>query len=41
METVVAIIVAVLGAVVCFLSGAVYGIKKAMDIVEDEFGECK
>ena len=41
MGTAIAITVAVLCAVVCFLSGAVYGIKKAMEIVEDEFGECK
>ena len=37
METVVAITVAVLGAVVWFLLGAIYGLKKAMDIFEEEF----
>ena len=39
METVVAITVVVLGAVVWFLLGVAYGLEKAMDIFEDEFGE--
>ena len=37
METVVAITVVVLGAVACFLSGAIYGTEKTMDIFEEEF----
>lgn len=39
MGTVLSITVVVLGAVACFLSGAIYGINKAMEIVEEEFGE--
>lgn len=41
METAIAITVVVLGAVVCFLSGAIYGINKAIEIFDEEFGECK
>ena len=41
METVVAITVVGLGAVVWFLLGVIYGLEKAMDIFEDEFGERK
>ena len=37
METVVAITVVGLGAVVWFLLGAIYGFEKAMDIFEEEF----
>ena len=37
METVVAITVVVLGAVVWFLLGVIYGLEKAMDISEEEF----
>ena len=37
METVVAITVVGLGAVVWFLLGAIYGLEKAIEIFEEEF----